>query len=267
MNRIKNYIHSLLILLLCMIGANVSAHDIEVPNADGVTIYYNYINDNTELAVTFEGNWDGYTINEYSGVVVIPEEVTIDGHTLKVTRINNSAFSECYELFSATIPKSITSIGDYAFAACISMTSIIMGNNVESIGNYAFAACQSLTSVTIPDKVTSIGEYAFYKCYGLTYFDTGNGVTSIGKGAFKNCTSLSSVNIGRSVTSIGELAFKECLNLNDVYCYAEQVPETGKDVFMSSNYTNATLHVPAGSVNAYKAAAPWKNFKRIVAIE
>ena len=266
MNRIKNYIRSLLILLLCMIGANVSAHDIEVPNADGVTIYYNYINDNTELAVTFAGNWEGYTINEYSGVVVIPEEVTIDGHTLKVTRINNSAFSECYELFSATIPKSITSIGDYAFAACISMTSIIMGNNVESIGNYAFAACQSLTSVTIPDKVTSIGEYAFYKCYGLTYFDTGNGVTSIGKGAFKNCTSLSSVNIGRSVTSIGELAFKECLNLNDVYCYAEQVPETGKDVFMSSNYTNATLHVPAASIDAYSNAEQWKDFGNIVAL-
>ncbi len=266
MNMIKNYIRSLLILLLCMIGANVSAHDIEVPNADGVAIYYNYINDNTELAVTFEGNWDGYTINEYSGVVVIPEEVTIDGHTLKVTRINNSAFSECYELFSATIPNSITSIGDYAFAACISMTSIIMGNNVESIGNYAFAACQSLTSVTIPDKVTSIGEYAFYKCFGLTYFDTGNGVTSIGKGAFKNCTSLSSVTIGRSVTSIGELAFKECLNLNDVYCYAEQVPETGKDVFVSSSYTNATLHVPAASIDAYSNTEQWKDFGNIIAL-
>ena len=266
MNMMKIYTHPLLILLLCMIGANVSAHDIEVPNADGVTIYYNYINDNTELAVTFAGNWEGYTINEYSGVVVIPEEVTIDGHTLKVTRINNSAFSECYELFSATIPKSITSIGDYAFAACISMTSIIMGNNVESIGNYAFAACQSLTSVTIPDKVTSIGEYAFYKCFGLTYFDTGNGVTSIGKGAFKNCTSLSSVNIGRSVTSIGELAFKECLNLNDVYCYAEQVPEKGKDVFVSSNYTNATLHVPAASIDAYSNAEQWKDFGNIIAL-
>ena len=76
MNMMKIYTHSLLILLLCMIGANVSAHDIEVPNADGVTIYYNYINDNTELAVTFAGNWEGYTINEYSGVVVIPEAVS-----------------------------------------------------------------------------------------------------------------------------------------------------------------------------------------------
>ncbi len=28
----------------------------------------------------------------------------------------------------------------------------------------------------------------------------------------------------------------------------------------------ATLHVPAESVNAYKAADPWKNFKEIVAL-
>ena len=39
--------------LLSMVGANAYAHDIEVANADGVTIYYNWINDKTELAVTY----------------------------------------------------------------------------------------------------------------------------------------------------------------------------------------------------------------------
>ena len=34
-----------------------SAYDIEVKNADGVTIYYNYINDGTELEVTFREIW------------------------------------------------------------------------------------------------------------------------------------------------------------------------------------------------------------------
>ena len=42
-----------------MMGVNVSAHDIEVPNTDGVSVYYNYINNNTELAVTFAGSWYG----------------------------------------------------------------------------------------------------------------------------------------------------------------------------------------------------------------
>ena len=51
-----------------------------------------------------------------------------------------------------------------------------------------------------------------------------------------------------------------------MYCYAEQVPETGKDIFVESNYKNAALHVPAASVEAYKNAEQWKDFGNIVAL-
>ena len=36
--------------------------------------------------------------------------------------------------------------------------------------------------------------------------------------------------------------------------------------FESSNYKNATLHVPAISLEAYKNANLWKDFKSIVAL-
>ena len=39
------------------------AQDLEVANADGVTIYYNWINDNKELAVTYLGS-SSYTRQE-----------------------------------------------------------------------------------------------------------------------------------------------------------------------------------------------------------
>ena len=45
----------LLTMLMSMIGIQAFAHDIEVANADGVTIYYNYKNNSTELAVTYRG--------------------------------------------------------------------------------------------------------------------------------------------------------------------------------------------------------------------
>lgn len=69
-----------------------NAHDIEVPNGDGVTIYYNFTNDSTELEVTFRGdNYLSYRI-EYTGNVIIPEEVTYMNRTRKVTSIGGSAF-------------------------------------------------------------------------------------------------------------------------------------------------------------------------------
>lgn len=50
----KSHLNLLLVLLSCMTSINVLAYcDIQVPNADGVTIYYNvnYL-ENAELEVT-----------------------------------------------------------------------------------------------------------------------------------------------------------------------------------------------------------------------
>ena len=87
-----------------------SAHDIEVQNADGVTIYYNYINNSTELQVTFRGSSYPSYSGEYQGNVVIPEEVTYMNRTRKVTSIESWAFYGCSKLTSITIPNSVTSI-------------------------------------------------------------------------------------------------------------------------------------------------------------
>ena len=85
----------LLTALLSAVGANVYAHDIEVANADGVTIYYVWTNNQTELAVSYRGSrYDSYS-NEYSGAVNIPESVTCIGKTYPVTSIGESAFSGC----------------------------------------------------------------------------------------------------------------------------------------------------------------------------
>ena len=201
-----------------------------------------------------------------------------------VTSIGDGSFRQCSGLTSITIPNSVTSIGDYAFDGCSGLTSITIPNSVTSIGDAAFSGCKGLTSITIPNSVTSIGFFAFEFCSGLTSITIPNSVTFLGYRAFYGCVGLTSVIIGNGVSKIDEQTFvcdklktliigkgvTEILwhafivpALTDVYCHAENVP---KDIYGSFKNSNATLHVPAGSLDAYKAATPWSYFKNIVAI-
>ena len=218
-----------------------------------------------------------------------------------VTSIGGLAFQSC-SLTSIIIPESVTSIGFRAFSDCSCLTSVTIPNSVSNIGNNPFGGCSSLTSVVvesdntvydsrdkcnaiietasntlitgckntfIPKSVTGIGINSFDGCSGLTSITIPYSVTTIGYGAFYRCSGLTSVTIGSGVTSIEEVAFYECSSMTDVYCYAEKVPETIISPYYPtfSSIASATLHVPAGSVEAYKTTAPWSGFGTIVAIE
>jgi len=298
----------LLSLLMSMIGTKVYGHDIAVENADGVTIYYNYINDGTELAITYRGSSYSDYSDRYNGTIVIPEEVTYMNRTLKVTSIGDFAFCGCNILTSVTIGNSVTAIGerafydcyhltsvmvgnsviaisDYAFSGCNNLTSIIIPNSVTSIGNGVFSRCGSLTSITIGNSVTTIGDYAFENCSGVTSVTIPNSVTSIGHGAFFGCSGLTAITIPNNVTSIGKRAFYNCNHLtsvtipNNVTSIGEEafsgwhIPEViskienpfniSTNTFSDHTFYNATLYVPIGTIDKYKAQEGWKRFDYI----
>ncbi|MBR4336751.1 MAG: leucine-rich repeat domain-containing protein [Bacteroidaceae bacterium] len=263
----------LLTLLLSLTATKAFGYDLAVENEDGVTIYYNYINNGTGLEVT-----SSPSSKHYSGKVVIPDEVTFMNRTRKVTSIGEEAFYDCTGLTSVTIPNSIKKIGSQAFKNCYGLskvivkdiaswcnisfssnplyyahhlycdenneiTNLVIPNTVTSISKNAFSGCSGLTSVTIPYSVTTIGEYAFSNCTSLTSITIPNSVTTIGECAFYDCTGLTSVTIPNSVTTIEISAFSHCTGLTSV-TIPNSVTGIGESAF---SYCTALTSVTIGN--------------------
>ena len=216
-----------------------------------------------------------------------------------LTTIGASSFIACNGLKSLIIPASVLKIGNRAFTECEGLESIkvesqnikydsrndcnaiiethsnrlilgckntVIPQDVTTIGDGAFAGCVGIETLDIPQSVTTIENGAFWNCKGLKNFIVGNNVELIDRGAFEECINLSSIVVPSTINKIGQWAFYQCSALKDFYIYAENCPTTDKDAFEETPIENATLHVPAGSVELYKQTSPWSGFGKIVAL-
>jgi len=138
---------------------------------------------------------------------------------------------------SIVIGDGVTYVGAKSFGSYYYTTTLTLGNSVERIGNYAFSMCIELTAVEFPSTLQTIGASAFNYCQGLTSLSFPAGLLGINDYAFSNCTGLTSVT-----------------------CAATTPPTLGENVFNNVTTANIPLYVPAGSVEAYTAAAQWNAF-------
>jgi hypothetical protein len=237
------------------------------------------------LTANMRGQSSDFEINEKGvltrytgsgGEVTVPEGVTAIGRVsfskhVKVTAVTLPAsvreigfwaFANCTGLTSITLPEGLTNIGQYAFTSCGSLASVSIPASVKSIESGAFSNCAALTSVTLPEGVRAIGTFAFQNCKSLTSVTIPEGVTSIRISAFHGCGNLTGVTIPSSVYVIGKNAFKGCKALTSIHVN-RSVPA---DVFASvfKDIKQASLHVPAGAGEQYRAAKGWKEFRETV---
>ncbi len=268
----KNKLHIRQVLLLMLLVATTltpaTAHDFEV---DG--IYYNILSD-TEVEVTYKGNTYSSYDNEYSDIIVIPDNVAYDDITYNVTSIGNHVFRDCESLTSVTIPKSVTSIGMRAFENstglkefifnaencttmgsvgyplfydCKELTSVKIGDCVKIIPDNAFSYCRGITSLVIPNSVTFIGVSAFSGCSNLIKLDfNAENCTTMGSLAtptspsFYNCWKLTTINIGDDVKIIPDYAFSGCSYVTALNI-GKNVVSIGKSSFVNFDITSVTI--------------------------
>lgn len=237
------------------------AYSFSAKNADGVTIYYNFIGDE-RLEVT-----SGPT--KYSGDVVIPDEVNyLNMAMYKVTSIGERAFYECSDLKSVVIGNNVTWISHYAFTNCSNLTDLTLGNSLTNTGTYAFSGCVGLTSLTLPESMKAVGSGSFSGCTALTSIIIPDNVNTIQTSAFGGCSGVETITIGKTVTSIGGNAFACGDNVETVFSYIEEPfvisgKSSGSMTFKQSTFKNAILYVPDGTVDKYKATNGWKDFTKI----
>ena len=245
-------------------------------------IYYKYNEDNTGLVVT---NRDT-KFDSYSGEIIIPSRVVIDGETLPVTSIGVQAFRNCFGLTSVELPKGIISIGRQAFTNCVALESVAIPASVKTVGEMAFQDCVGLTRVETPslddwlditfvehysnplsyahhlfvcgeevkDLVINrnVGAFSFIECEGLESLTLQEGVTEIGTASFSYCTGIRQLNLPSSLPTLAKQAFYGCTGLSSL-TVPEGVETLGSSVFAAcSGLTSVSL---PGSLTAIEGSA------------
>jgi len=196
--------------------------------------------------------------------IELPESVEI---------IEQNVFSQCTQLKSITIPNRVKTIDRYSFMGCINLEEVVLPIGLEIIKEGAFNNC-AFESIEIPNSVVyiygnSFATFcgAFSECKNLKEIILPEEITFVDTNTFYGCINLKTVYIPTLVTNIYASAFEKCENLTDVYCFAENIPSTYNNVFKDAYIEFATLHVRETSIELYKEALPWNNFKSIEKID
>ena len=204
-----------------------------------------------------------------------------------VETINNSAFDNCKNLRSVTLPSSLKVIDCYAFHCCFSLKAIVLPSHLEKIEKKAFISCD-LEEIFIPASTTFISTSTFHGNKHLRkvvvsddnpVYDSRDNCNAIIETATNTLMSGSvtaffprsvdkmadepfagfdrpSFTIPRQIKKIGQWAF--ACHFDTVYCESPVPPEFNSNhgaIYLFA--CHPIIYVPKGSRDAYAKADGW----------
>ncbi len=205
-------------------------------------------------------------------------EITSFDELRYFTRLNSIdgwvTFLYCRALKSITIPSGVTHIDGAAFAGCEVLESISVdpANTVYDSRQRCNSVIETATGKlivgsydgSIHQSVTAIGVDAFHGRPSVGWVSLPESVTAIEEGAFA-WSGIWYVQLPEGLKEIGSCAFEGCYNLSEVVAL-NAVPLVLKDAETFSDRANITLRVPNKSIDMYKEAPVWGEFKQIVGL-
>lgn len=203
-----------------------------------------------------------YEILMDSGV----EELVVENG---VENIPQSAFYGCQKLRYVSLPESLKEFGRYGavFVDCPELVRVDVDKDNEYYYSNGQVLVDKRTKTIIDGWGTEICNAADFPKELLP--------TRIGDNAFRKHSLLRYVILPATIESVGDGAFSGCKSLRQLNCHAVVPPVLGKDVFKLDEVNGIVLTplqeqlnllVPEASVEAYKNAPGWKDFKAIIDI-
>ncbi len=147
------------LIYLLLMSITISAQS--TATVDGIK----YILDGSNASVTYPNDSEPGTSN-YTGDIVIPATITVEGTTYNVTAIGNKAFRKA-SITSISLPEGLLSIGNEALYKT-SITELTIPNSVTKLGNDAVESCSKLKTITLGEHCADNkwGAWVFWRSSG-----------------------------------------------------------------------------------------------------
>ena len=163
----------------------------------------------------------------YSGDLVIPEYIEVDGAFYDVTAVADHCFQDNHDLESVKF----------------------LGKSVDFLGAATFERCYNLHTLEMPEQSSQLGEWSFADCSKLQTIRIPEGISDIGNSMFKNCKELYEIILPSSITRLRTDVFRNTPTLQTVILNASEPPRVDN----SPLTTTVTVVIPDAYKNNYPA--------------